>query len=106
MSRLLFAAARGARIESEYHNWSTGGYDWREANLNNLSGSRIHPDDEHLQYGPISSALHEAAENGRPNAFTGIPNLELHTDAAYKLEPLERSLFLLILAEALADEGL
>lgn len=106
MTRLLFAAARGARIQNSYHNWQCGGSEWREANLNMLAGARIHPDDAHLQYGPISTALRDSAELESPCAFTGIPHVEIHTDSAYKLSKLDCSLFMLILSEALADEGL
>jgi hypothetical protein len=47
---------------------------------------RIHPADEHLQYGPISTALREMAFD----FWQGKPDY---------------SWFFLILAEALADEG-
>ena len=115
MSRLLFAAARGARIQALCGNWRnagwvTIGYHFEDSNTDNL---RIHPDDEHLQYGPVSTALRKRSETG---FVTGahVPYIvggfvfsddewEVFLDAdAY----LQRSLFLLILAEALADEGL
>ena len=112
MSRLLFAAARGARIESEYHNWSNGGNDWREADLNRLVGSRIHPDDEHLQYGPISTALREMAQR-TDELFVELGPTVTYVDWSVDMEEddgeadaFHQSLFLLILAEALADEGL
>jgi len=59
MSRLLFAAARGARFQTIYHNWQTGKHGWRDTYLIE-SADRIYPDDEHIQYGPISSALRES----------------------------------------------
>lgn len=114
MTRLLFAAARGARIQSEYHNWGNGGREWRDATLDNLAGARIHPDDEHLQYGPVSTALR--------NSVLGLPidprfnsgNLMQHFMSwgwsfGEKSEgdwDTQKATYKLILAEALADEGL
>lgn len=117
-SRLLHAAARGARIQNEYHNWTTGGTEWREASLNQLYGARIHPEDEHLQYGPISTGFRAYAYRGESDypycymtvASTDIGAFWMRTDDTISFEgcdnELTRSLFLLILAEALADEGL
>jgi hypothetical protein len=104
-SRLLHAAARGARIQAHDCNnrWITVTY---AILIGQLDLYRIHPKDAHLEYGPISMALREAAEHDRPCAFCDVPNIAILTDAAYKLNGLERALFLLILAEALADEGL
>lgn len=114
MSRLLFAAARGARIQSQYHNWSNGGHDWREANLNQLyDDSRIHPDDEHLQYGPFSTAIRLCAETDNIQEahlpyFTGnfaLTSMEWDMLAA-SIGGFDRAFFFLMVAEALADEGL
>jgi len=93
MSRLLFAAARGARMQR------SAASDWEY---------RIHPDDAHLQYGPISTALREMAED-----YSWNPSWEHRVahaaadDFAVKFhgEP-DYPLFYLILAEALADSGL
>lgn len=111
MSRLLFAAARGSRIEAEWKGvWSgvAGIHFVPEFNY------RIHPDDEHLQYGPISTALRERAGDSRPpredfmyDVMAGIVPNHIEGDWAARYENfLHRSLFLLILAEALADSGL
>lgn len=112
-SRLLHAAARGARIQSQYHNWTTGGLEWREADLNKLYGSRIHPDDEHLSYGPISTELRKEAEFPpskmlffRGHLFYYISIYKGLYDSHQEMSTLEQQLFLLILAETLADEGL
>ena len=52
MSRLLHAAARGARIEALYSwGWGTSVFSLTDSSYH----YRIHPDDEHLQYGPISA---------------------------------------------------
>ena len=98
MSRLLFAAARGARIKWMDGSWQPVPY-------------YIHPDDAHLQYGPISAALREMAETcTHSSSWAGF----LATSAANEYtmyfdtrqgEP-DYPLFYLILAEFLADEGL
>ncbi len=72
----------------------------------------IHPDDEHLQYGPISTALRDAAEAG--NAYdltTDFGRMAMAYACRHEFNwtwfpEFDRSLFLLILAEALADSGL
>ena len=93
--RLLFAAARGARLRIfEYE-------------------TRIHPDDTHLAYGPISTALREMAEHARaenqPSWEQGLSNFAANEFTQYfdsrQGEP-DYPLFYLILAEFLADEGL
>ena len=109
MSRLLHAAARGARI-----GWQTFSGKWHPAwSLTGVQSEfgqdayRIHPDDEHLQYGPISTALR--------NYVLGLPLVEtclfskllLHADGDLNtLPPFNRYIFLLLMAEALADEGM
>ena len=94
MSRLLHAAARGARIQIF------------------VSETRIHPDDEPLQYGPVSTALREMtldktlwksnwewslASSATCEFASGIDAATLATDYP---------LFYLFLAEFLADEGM
>ncbi len=70
---------------------------------------RIHPDDAHLQYGPVSTELRSAAEHSL--TFSPITDyihkivLEIDGDLATGGD-LHRALFLLILSEALAEEGL
>ncbi len=111
MSRLLHAAARGARIQrlmQHPHRWEN--YQ-AVAPLRETDGERIHPDDAHLAYGPISTALREMAENFKydsswehflanaaANEFTMLFDSR-HGEPDYPL-------FYLILAEALADEGM
>ena len=119
MSRLLFAAARGARIQingftATIPSW----YDSHKWSSMHESVLRIHPDDEHLQYGPISTALRERAETTNASlAYSVQGYMELAavcdytpstrgSDWADCWSAQHRSLFLLILAEALADEGL
>ena len=108
MSRLLHAAARGARIYSKLNDGH-----WIKAYAVVKPGAvvrlqqRIHPDDAHLQYGPISTALR--------NYVLGLPLVEtclfskllLHADGDLNtLPPFNRYIFLLLMAEALADEGM
>jgi len=92
--RQMFASARGARIQIF------------------VSETRIHPDDEHLQYGPISTALREMtfdatlckfswewslASSATCEFASGIDAATLATDY---------DLYYLFLAEFLADEGM
>ena len=108
MSRLLHAAARGARIEAEWKGvWSgvAGIHFVPKFNY------RIHPDDEHLQYGPISTALREMAEDPKQNsswehflANSAANEYTMSFDSRFG-EP-DYPLFYLFLAEALADEGM
>ena len=122
MSRLLFAAARGARTQALMDVQSTCqcmvcgattsyGSETR-ADLDRNSLLVVHPEDAHLAYGPISTALRERAEWGGETE-AGIPYIHGffdftgNEDSEFVLGgEFNRSLFLLILAEALADEGL
>ena len=117
MSRLLFAAARGARIQGKDLLTGWLDTDWLDTDWVSLVGSpifRIHPDDEHLQYGPISTALRGEAIESPWNSSVAVQGTYgnwaayISTYLAYKecSDELHRSLFLLILSEALADEGL
>jgi hypothetical protein len=69
---------------------------------------RIHPDDEHLQYGPISTALREVALTGDcEDADVPYCRVEIEREDGYwESTEEQRCVFLLILAEALADEGM
>ena len=111
MSRLLFAAARGARIQSRW----VDGTQWQTTSqfmfVDGMRHYRIHPDDAHLAYGPISTALREVAETcTHSSSWAGF----LATSAANEYtmffdsrfgEP-DYPLYYLILAEFLADEGM
>lgn len=113
MSRLLHAAARGARIQLKINNeaaWEPvqSGY----APMFSTDFYRIHPDDEHLQYGPISSAIRRRAETGAVQA-AGLPYLfgyfdltEREWDTLKHSAGFDRVFFYLLVSEALADEGL
>ena len=113
MSRLLFAAARGARIEDNAFTKETPlWYPTKKWSAMHEPVLRIHPDDAHLQYGPISTAIKKNAESFDARHTSGLPYVEgyfIFTNAeadCLDADELHRSLFLLILAEALADSGL
>ena len=120
MSRLLHAAARGAKIQTK---WVDSGAQWQTTGqivlVDDMRYYRIHPADEHLQYGPISTALRDCdgdfqwfyidAEQMhdfviRCAIVANYANNMMHEWQQNK-DRLTRSLFLLLLAEALADEG-
>ena len=115
MSRLLFAAARGARIQ--FYGQYGDSHSWAEITRIPLfevrqGYYRIHPEDEALQYGPISTALREAAAAGNAwvltsgNGRAAAAIAETHKWDWHTFPEEHRSLFLLLVAEALADEGL
>jgi hypothetical protein len=124
-NRLLHAAARGARIERRLAITKHVRTEWTEPQVLPVAfmwfddgyDYRIHPDDEALQYGPISTALRSDAV-APPWDFFGI---DYHAQAFVSDELfhsgnslieiefadyLHRSLFLLILSEFFADIGL
>ena len=114
MSRLLFAAARGARVQRQQLAVHSDRTWWEDCALQwGMDDElRVHPDDEHLQYGPVSTALIEFAETGKePYTLMGLMALEafyyewVYPDAGENSDEYAR-MFALILAEALADEGL
>jgi hypothetical protein len=114
MSRLLFAAARGARIERSHFKYP---YAWEPSriiwvtDLDNTDCDydyRIHPKDEALQYGPISTALRKIGLTGTCDDVD-IPYVKpalLLEDGYGESTEEQRRVFCLILAEALADSGL
>ena len=114
-SRLLFAAARGARIEVRYYlggAWKPSDYIRVRNHRSSNHVRRINPADEHLQYGPVSSQLRREAEN--PPEFLGdiadSACMHIWTGCLAKCygetDNLHKSIFLLLLAEDLADIGL
>ena len=110
MSRLLFAAARGARIDVWYQcKWVSA---IAVRTVDDLYNYRIHPDDAHLQYGPISTALREFAETGKElYALSGYAAVQMFKyECTYRFvlaaDWPHAQMFALILAEFLADEGM
>jgi hypothetical protein len=119
--RLDFAYARGARCQWRFKdrhpaddgNWFTGAPPRvvRKGSWAEVKEFRLHPDDEHLQYGPISSALrHEALTTCQ--SPTGPQSLGMHVypivtyDEFYGAGSDVNSMHKLFMAELLADEGL
>lgn len=119
MSRLLHAAARGARIERSHFKYP---YAWEPSriiwvtDLDNTDCDydyRIHPKDEALQYGPISTALRAWAllePSNVDDIYIDMSRALLDCDEAdwfrHINNELHRWLYLQFMAEALADEGL
>ena len=104
MSRILFAAARGAKIQVMYRK---GWIPAVAVRTDDIYKYRIHPADAHLGYGPISTALRNDALRLLPNDSNWFSALSLHSDGdLHSLSPTDRSMFLLLLAEAVADEGM
>jgi hypothetical protein len=67
----------------------------------------IHPDDAHLQYGPISTEVRNYALGLPLTGTCWFARLALHSDGdLHALSPNDRYVFLLLVAEALADEGM
>jgi hypothetical protein len=121
MSRLLHAAARGARIQSQWRDAHTPTYqEWQTNNqfvfIDTMRHYRIHPVDEHLQYGPISTALREMAINDLwyPPSWQISLAITVSLDVTREFSELlfsrreneDYPLFYLFLAEFLADEGM
>lgn len=109
MSRLLFAAARGARIQALDKNLGAILSSHAPLELSNDKRPyRIHPDDAHLQYGPISTALREMASDTTlwkgeyVLAIAAANEFQVYLGGVRDDYPL----FYLILAEFLADSGL
>ena len=112
MSRLLHAAARGAKIQTK---WVDLGEQWQTTRqlvlVDDMRYYRIHPDDAHLQYGPISTALRDMAEDDgtwRTDLRWNIAHIvanEFNDYYDWQCEP-DYPLFYLFLAEFLADEGM
>ena len=107
MSRILFAAARGARIEALYQRC------WIPLThisiVPNAHAYRIHPEDAHLQYGPISTALREMAadDSWKPGSYRVLAIAAANAFQVYLGGVREDyPLFYLFLAEFLADEGM
>jgi hypothetical protein len=119
LSILLHAAARGARLQKNY-GYANGG--WRPVGWFNLDhyNCRIDPKDRLLRYGPISRVLFEAAKNPVKHFYASGSGYEESAaescfsfctsqeaiDYAVNRTKEQRSFFLLLVAEALAHEGL
>ena len=110
MSRLLHAAARGAKMQTK---WVDSGAEWQTTGqlvlVDDMRYYRIHPNDEHLQYGPISTALRKLAEDDswNPNSYRVLAIAAANEFQVYLGGVRDDyPLFYLFLAEFLADEGM
>ena len=109
MSRLLHAAARGAKMQTK---WVDSGEQWQTTGqivlVDDMRYYRIHPADEHLQYGPISTALLKLAEDDswNPSEERSLAIAVARQFQVYFGDEPDYPLFYLILAEFLADEGM
>ena len=109
MSRLLHAAARGARIEGLYQRGWIPVFAVRTDGLTDGQYKyRIHPDDEHLQYGPVSTALLKLAQDDswNPSEERSLAIAVARQFQVYFGDEPDYPLFYLFLAEFLADSGL
>ena len=104
MSRILFAAARGARIQVMYRK---GWIPAVAVRTDDIYKYRIHPADAHLEYGPISMALLKLAEDDswNPSEERSLAIAVARQFQVYFGDEPDYLLFYLFLAEFLADEG-
>ena len=105
MSRILFAAAREARIQVMYRK---GWIPAVAVRTDDIYKYRIHPEDAHLEYGPISTALLKLAEDDswNPSEERSLAIAVARQFQVYFGGEPDYPLFYLFLAEALADSGL
>ena len=105
MSRILFAAARGARIQVMYRK---GWIPAVAVRTDDIYKYRIHPADAHLGYGQISTALLKLAEDDswNPSEERALALAVARQFQVYFGDEPDYPLFYLILAEFLADEGM
>lgn len=112
MSRLLHAAARGARIEAGYKDTWVPAIAVYLADAFTFTDYRIHPDDAHLQYGPISTALREMTFDTTLCKYSWEWSLassatcEFASGIDASTLAADYDLYYLFLAEFLADEGM
>ena len=108
MSRLLHAAARGAKIQVRWVDATQWQTTCQFMFVDGMRCYRIHPDDEHLQYGPISTALLKLAEDDswNPSEERSLAIAVARQFQVYFGDEPDYPLFYLFLAEALADEGM
>ncbi len=126
IQRLKFAWARGARIQWISSDWHSD-QKWYDCLRNDEefastkwadSSLRLHPEDEHLQYGPISAALREhAIYRDSPRTRESLAAIrywevlnglddDARSAAAFWDWSDTRAFYRLFVAELLADEGL
>ncbi len=120
IQRLKFAQARGARIQWISSDWHSD-QKWYDCLRNDEefastkwadSSLRLHPEDEHLQYGPLSTAVRETVINRyslagfNPACSVAVAIFPELGNEWWDLDGEDRLMQFLFLAELLADEGL
>ena len=106
--RIAFAFARGARVQYFYQ------LRWEEALSLNKSSSyewRIHPADEWMQYGLLSTMLRNSAKDQPIREFDllgGVVKFDLYfsSNVVPLVDQYHWRMYELFMAELLADEGL
>ena len=108
MSRLLHAAARGARIQSRWVDAAQWQTTCQFMFVDDMRCYRIHPEDAHLESGPISTALLKLAEDDswNPSEERALALAVARQFQVYFGDEPDYPLFYLFLAEFLADEGM
>ena len=111
-NRLLFAAGRGARIQTQYTYPRTY---WDKVNAfrtDNFYKYRIMPSDKHLEYGPVSTALRSFGVNGSwgTDMHSRLAALYYREALPYPFvlasEMPHAQWFALMLSEEMCDDGL
>ena len=111
MNRILFAAARGARVQVLGKNINEFWWNTLDFSKMHSHDYRIHPEDAHLEYGPISTELRKEALSEFwsarwivADAFVQDYISDYDADVIHNFT--DSRTFLLLLSEALADEGM
>ena len=106
--RISFAFARGARVQY-FHRLR-----WVEANFvpsatQDNCDWRTHPNDEWMQYGLLSTMLRNSGTGWSVpvvELYGAVATLRIPFDGGESVDQFQWRMYLLIMAEALADEGL
>jgi hypothetical protein len=106
IQRMKFAHARGARIQCK--NYRRAWVNLAHPGWFDDTVYRIHPADAHLEYGPLSTALREHVIYGATEP--GWPLLDDLCSVTFwwreVLGDVNDGMFVLFVAELLADEGM
>ena len=108
--RIAFAFARGARVQY-LHQLTWVGANFVSSATQDNCDWRIHPSDEHLQYGLLSSMLRNSAKDHPIREFDllcGVVKFDLYfsSNMVPLIDQYHWRMYELFMAEALADEGL
>lgn len=111
LQRLKHAWVRGARIQVRQ---GTTGDEWLTVDYMQFDyyWIRLHPEDEHLQYGALSNALRDSVlflDTGAPFEFIAAINWfrdEGYVAEAFPMGGFDYHMSVLFFAEYLADQGL